>query len=79
MTTKTKRHSAPTQSRDLYAEVTNKIIGMIEQGVAPWRKTWSQYGLARNYATGHIYTGINMILMNTTPHPIPYFMTFNQI
>ncbi len=65
--------------RDLYSEVTNKLIGMIEQGTAPWRRTWSQYGLARNYATGHIYSGINMILMNTTPHPIPYFMTFNQI
>ena len=68
-----------TTQRDLYSEVTNKMIAMIEQGVAPWRRTWSQYGLARNYATRHIYTGINMILMNTTPHPIPYFMTFNQI
>ncbi len=66
-------------SRDLYREVTDKIIGMIENGVAPWRRTWSTYGLARNYATGHIYTGINLLLMNNTPHPIPYFMTFNQI
>lgn len=64
--------------RDLYQEVTNKIIGMIEQGVAPWRRTWSTYGLARNYVTRHIYTGINLILMNNTPHPIPYFMTFKQ-
>lgn len=68
-----------TTQRDLYAEVTNKIIGLIEQGVTPWRRTWSQYGLARNYATGHIYTGINMVLMNMTLHPIPYFMSFNQI
>ncbi len=65
--------------RDLYQEVTNKIISMIEQGVAPWRRTWSTYGLARNYVTKHVYTGINLILMNNTPHPIPYFMTFNQI
>ncbi|MFN8331334.1 MAG: ArdC family protein [Saprospiraceae bacterium] len=28
--------------------------------------------------TGHIYTGINF-LMNNTNHPIPYFMTFNQV
>lgn len=68
-----------TTQRDLYREVTDKIISMIEKGVAPWRRTWSQYGLARNYATGHIYTGINLILMNNTPHPIPYFLTFNQI
>lgn len=68
-----------TGARDLYREVTNKIIAMIEQGVAPWRRTWSTYGLARNYTTGHIYTGINLILMNNTPHPIPYFLTFNQV
>ncbi|MFN8279024.1 MAG: zincin-like metallopeptidase domain-containing protein [Saprospiraceae bacterium] len=64
---------------DLYQEITDKIIAMIEKGVAPWRQTWSSYGLARNFATGHIYTGINFLLMNNTNHPIPYFMTFNQV
>ncbi|MFM9950915.1 MAG: ArdC family protein [Saprospiraceae bacterium] len=68
-----------TSTKNLYEVVTNKIIGMIEQGVAPWRKTWSTYGLARNYGTNHIYTGINLILMNNTLHPIPYFMTFKQV
>lgn len=66
-------------TRDLYREVTDKIISLIESGVAPWRRTWSCYGLARNYATGHIYTGINFILMNHTEHPIPNFLTFSQI
>lgn len=64
---------------NLYEEVTNKIISMIEQGVAPWRRTWSTYGLARNYGTDHIYTGINLMLMNNTMHPIPYFLTFKQV
>jgi antirestriction protein ArdC len=50
----------------------------MEQGVAPWRCSWNRYGFARNYATGHIYSGVNAILMNLTPHPIPYFMTFNR-
>jgi antirestriction protein ArdC len=63
----------------LYDEVSNRIINMIEKGVAPWRKTWSTYGLARNYVSGRLYTGINYILMNNTGHPIPYFATFNQI
>lgn len=65
--------------RDLYQEVTDRMIELLEQGVAPWRCTWSKYGAARNYATGHIYTGINAFLMNLTPHPIPYFMSFKQI
>lgn len=67
-----------TQKRDLYQEVTNKMVALLEKGVAPWRCTWNRYGLARNFATGHIYTGINAFLMNLTPHPIPYFMSFKQ-
>jgi antirestriction protein ArdC len=70
---------AITITSNLYEEVTNKIIALIEQGVAPWRRTWSRYGLARNYATKHIYTGINLLLMNNSLHPIPYFMTFKQV
>lgn len=66
-------------NRDLYREVTDKIIKLIENGVAPWRRTWSVYGLARNYVTGHIYTGINLLLMNNTLHSIPYFMTYTQV
>ncbi|MCG8327770.1 MAG: zincin-like metallopeptidase domain-containing protein [Chitinophagales bacterium] len=54
------------------------MIELLENGVTPWRCTWNQYGLARNYATGHIYTGINGFLMNLTPHPIPYFISFKQ-
>ena len=38
MTKQTKR-----AKRDLYQEVTNKIIEKIEQGVAPWRKSWSLF------------------------------------
>ena len=65
--------------RDLYQEVTDRIIAMLEKGTVPWRRTWNRYGLARNGATGHIYTGINMLLMNMAPYPIPYFLTFKQV
>lgn len=37
----------------VFFQVTNKIISMIEPGVAPWRRTWNTYGLARNYGTKH--------------------------
>ena len=66
------------KTRDLYKETTNRIIAMLEKGVAPWRCTWNKYGFAKNYATGHIYTGINTLFMNNTEHPIPYFMSFKQ-
>jgi len=48
------RSTAISKNFDLYQEVTNKIISMLEQGVAPWRRTWSTYGLAKNYITGHV-------------------------
>jgi len=73
---KTKQSNKP--KRDLYQEVTDKIMQLLEKGVAPWRQTWSSYGLARNYATKHQYTGINKLLMNNTEYPIPYFMSFKQ-
>jgi len=53
--------------RDLYQEVTDKIMGLLEKGVAPWRQTW------------RTYNGINKILMNNTSHPIPYFLSFKQV
>lgn len=68
-----------TFNNDLYAKVNDRIISMLEKGVIPWRLPWTKYGLARNYATGHIYTGINMLLMNHTEHSIPCFMTFKQV
>jgi antirestriction protein ArdC len=66
------------QKKDHYQEVTNKMVALLEQGVAPWRCTWSRYGMARNAVTSHIYTGINAFLMNLTGHAVPYFVTFKQ-
>lgn len=71
-----KKHES--KQPDLYQKVTNRIIELLESGVIPWRKTWNSYGLAKNYATNHTYTGINCLLMNNTAHPIPYFLTFKQ-
>ena len=63
---------------DFYQEVTDKIISCLEQGVQPWKRSWGQYGLAKNFFSGNIYQGINMLLMNMTKHKIPYFISFNQ-
>jgi N-terminal domain of anti-restriction factor ArdC len=32
--------SHPTQRRDHYQELTDKIIAALEAGVAPWRRPW---------------------------------------
>lgn len=64
---------------DLYQVVTDRLIAHLEAGTAPWHRPWNQYGLARNYATGHVYTGINAFLLNFFPSfDLPFYMTYKQ-
>ena len=77
MSTKTKR--APRVKPDLYQVVTDKVIELLEAGTVPWQRPWNQYGLARNYATGHVYTGINAFLLNFFPSfDVPFYLTYKQ-
>ncbi|MEM6342670.1 MAG: zincin-like metallopeptidase domain-containing protein [Bacteroidota bacterium] len=68
----------PAHSVDVYQLVTDRISEALEQGTIPWRKTWQHYGLARNYITGHVYTGINALLTNLSPYEEPFFITLKQ-
>lgn len=73
------RKADTTASVDLYEVVTNRIIERLESGELSWRKTWSSYGLARNYQSKKIYKGINMLIMNFfVSHEIPYYLSFKQ-
>jgi antirestriction protein ArdC len=64
---------------DLYQVITDKVIALLEAGTIPWQRPWNQYGLARNYATGHVYTGINAFLLNFFPtFDVPFYMTYKQ-
>jgi antirestriction protein ArdC len=65
--------------RDVYQEVTDKIIAKLEQGTAPWRCPWNIHGAAKNYVSGNAYRGINAFLLNfMSPHAVPYYLTFKQ-
>ena len=77
MATKTKR--APRVKPDLYQVITEKVIELLEAGTIPWQRPWNQYGLARNYASGHVYTGINAFLLNFFPSfDVPFYLTYKQ-
>ncbi|MBL7814742.1 MAG: DUF1738 domain-containing protein [Saprospiraceae bacterium] len=66
-------------SVDMYEVVTNRIIERLEAGELSWRKTWSSYGLARNYISKKPYKGINMLIMNFfVSHEIPYYLSYKQ-
>lgn len=60
---------------DIYAEITNRIINQLEQGVIPWRKPWVACGAAISYATGKPYSLLNQMLLGKAGE----YLTFKQV
>ena len=48
---------------DIYAEITNRILSQMEQGIIPWQKPWVAAGKAVSYATGKPYSLLNQMLL----------------
>ena len=48
--------------RDIYVEVTERMMEALENGMVPWRKPWTSMGAHRNLITGREYRGINVFL-----------------
>jgi len=75
------------KSRDLYAEITNKLISAIEAGgELPWNKSWEGAGnisISRNLSTKAAYTGINTLIglvsMVENGFKEPWWGTFKQV
>ncbi len=70
--------------RDLYAEVSTRIITELERGAAPWIKPWSATAGANtpcNAVTNRPYSGCNVILLwlaRDRGWPTPRFLTYKQ-
>jgi antirestriction protein ArdC len=70
--------------RDLYAEVSDRIIAELERGAAPWVKPWSATAGANtpcNAVTNRPYSGCNVILLwlaRDRGWARPRFLTFKQ-
>lgn len=52
--------------RNVYEEITQRIIDALEVGVIPWSRPWETvlYGVHRNAVTGRPYRGLNVVLLN---------------
>ena len=64
--------SHPTQRRDHYQELTDRIVAALEAGVAPWRRPWDPNACGAsttpvNVATGHRYRGVNLFVLGMSP------------
>ncbi len=80
-----RKGSRTSPRRDLYAEVTNRIVDALEQGVAPWVRPWRSLGASgelRNGASGHAYSGVNVMLLGLEMQAKGYtdsrFVSFKQ-
>jgi len=70
--------------RDLYAEVSARIVAELEAGAAPWIKPWSASPGANvpcNAVTNRPYSGCNVLLLwmaRAAGFRTPRFLTFQQ-
>lgn len=69
---------ATYEKTDVYGIITDRIVEMLEKGVAPWRKPWTGGGLPVNMVSKKHYRGINTFLLYSSPHSTPYWLTFKQ-
>ena len=73
--------------RDIYQEVTERILELLDKGVAPWRQPIKRSargdGMPKSLSTGKSYRGINVFLLAMTSwahgYESDYWATFNQI
>ena len=64
---------------NVYEQVTNRVIELLEQGVVPWKSPYfSTVGFPKNFATGNPYRGINVFLLGSLRYTSSYFLTFLQ-
>lgn len=81
--TTTRKSSKP--GRDIYQEVTDRMVAALEAGTVPWRKPWNsrKLGHLQNLVTGHPYRGLNIWLLSLSAmehgFTSPYWLTANQI
>src|SRR5207342_3899062 len=71
--------------RDLYAEVTDRIVAELARGAAPWIKPWSAMpgcNHPHNACTGRPYSGCNVVLLWMATQkgnwPTMRYLTFKQ-
>ena len=69
----------PGKRGSVYDQITDRIIGLLESGTAPWRKPWkSQSGLPRNLVSNKAYRGINVFLLHAMSYESPFWLTYRQ-
>ncbi|MDA1229093.1 MAG: ArdC-like ssDNA-binding domain-containing protein, partial [Chloroflexi bacterium] len=60
-----------------YEAITARILESLDAGIVPWRKPWSLPAGMRPYSIrGHVYTGINALVLGLSGYSDPRWITF---
>ena len=80
MAKKRKKSGKKKPRLDIFTEMTNRMIELIQKdGIPPWHKAWKgEDGLPTNLKTGKIYRGINTFNLGFSPYGSHYWVTFKQ-
>jgi antirestriction protein ArdC len=62
----------------VYEIVTERILALLEKGVAPWRKSWASAQTPRNLNSGRPYRGLNVFLLEPQGYSSPWWLTYRQ-
>ncbi len=79
------RKAARAPKRDLYADITSRIVAVLEDPeakLAPWKRPWNSAGLHKNPTTGKAYRGVNQFILQIAAWERGYtdnwWVTFRQ-
>ena len=65
---------------DVYQVVTDRIIGLLESGTAPWHRPWKgNHQAPQNFISRKAYRGINSFLLHAAGYASPFWLTFKQV
>ncbi|WP_053085592.1 ArdC-like ssDNA-binding domain-containing protein [Sphingobium baderi] len=73
-----------SERKDIYQQITNRIIQQLENGVCPWLRPWDTKGLPvrPTRSNGEPYRGINVLVLwdaaSQAGYSSPYWCTFKQ-
>jgi antirestriction protein ArdC len=80
---RSRKPAATTEKRDVYQEVTDQIVALLEEGTVPWHKPWAAPEQApRSVASGNLYQGLNVLILAmksmTNGYDSPWWLTFKE-
>jgi antirestriction protein ArdC len=63
---------------DLAQQITDKIIKLMEENDADWRRPWLGDGIAKNIVSEKSYRGVNIPILGLSGYSSPWFGTYKQ-